>query len=304
MNENYHAVIDYGSNTINLAVYDTGGNKLLTVYEAKEYLGVLTYINNGILSEEGMEKSLQILSCMKSTAATMAPNLHCFATASLRNVSNAGDFIAKVKEQTDLTLEVISAKEEAYYDYLGVVYAMPFKDMLAVDVGGGSAQFLQIKDLALVNSGSILAGSLKLHKEFVSGLFPQPGEIERIEDYLEENIRLLEWFEGLRCEVLCTIGGTAKAIAKLNKKLRPAYGSPEPYEYDADDLRELISYALLPQNQESIKKLLKKRACTLVPGIIIFYTAAKKTGAKKVVLSKYGVREGYMYKNVLKREAI
>ena len=66
------------------------------------------------------------------------------ATSAVREAKNGGDFIDLVKEQTGLTVRVISGTEEARLIFLGIKNSVPMTEQasLAVDVGGGSVEIM------------------------------------------------------------------------------------------------------------------------------------------------------------------
>jgi exopolyphosphatase/guanosine-5'-triphosphate,3'-diphosphate pyrophosphatase len=299
--DNCHAVIEFGSNTVNLAVFEIAGDRIAEKYKEKEFLGVIRYIENGRLSEEGMQKSVETLKAMKYTAASMASGVDCIATASLRGVSNSAEVEERFREETGLPFRVVSPEDEAYYDYLGVIHAMDVRDAVAADIGGGSMEIIHIAERKLKNSVTVPVGALKLCMEYVKNKIPDPGEMLRIEKRLQEYLGPCLWLYGVGCDTLCTIGGTARAVAKLR---RAVFDTPEENDaYDAADLERLVDYirTLGHACDEFIEDLAKDHADTLIPALIALNLIAKKTGVKKVASSRYGVREGFIIKNVMRR---
>ena len=301
MNENNCAVIEFGSNTVNLAVFHIEGEKLTEVYKEKEFLGVITCLRDGALSEEGLAKAVGVLKKLKFLAQSRAGRIDLFATASLRHMKNAQEVEDAVKKEVGLPLTVVSPEREAYYDYLAATHALPMQNMLAVDIGGGSIEIVHIRERELAHSATLPTGSLKLYMEHVQGRIPSREEIGRIEEQVREHVAAHPWLANVDCETACTIGGTGRAVAKLHKALRGS-AQKEPYEYDAADLNGMVEFVNAPGGGYAafIASAAPERANTLAPGMTALRVIAQTAGAKKIVLCKYGVREGYVIEHIIR----
>jgi exopolyphosphatase/guanosine-5'-triphosphate,3'-diphosphate pyrophosphatase len=119
---------------------------------------------------------------------------------------------------------------------------------------------------------------------------------------VEDHLRDVGWLAGAGVSDLISIGGTARAVAKLH---RMAFGTDktQDYAYPAADMDRLLEMLTEKDSYyEAITKILPERVFTITPGFIALYVIAKSAGVSRVVVSRYGVREGYLIEKVLEKK--
>ena len=123
-----YAVIDLGSNTIRLSIYDYCGEQITKVFSKKEVVGLASYISNKSIDIIGILKACEVLNDFKKSAAKYVEesDIHLFATAALRSISNRNETVQTIIEKTMLTPDVLEGDEEAALGFIGVSY---FKKM-------------------------------------------------------------------------------------------------------------------------------------------------------------------------------
>ncbi len=95
-----YGVVDIGSNTVKLNVYNSRDNDISVEFSEKENLGLLFYINNGKLTDEGIEELVTVLKKMKNDLDYLKIDSYSFfSTASLRNIENSDEVIQIIKNQ-------------------------------------------------------------------------------------------------------------------------------------------------------------------------------------------------------------
>jgi len=181
-----HALIDFGSNTVNLVVYRISGSEFEKLYKSKRFLGIIGYVEHGVLSGEGIEKSVEILKKFKTLALTFTENIDCFAKESIREIQNTAEAVEAIERETGINITVFSAEQETYYDYVGAIHALPLQDMVVADVGGGSIQVLSVVDRKLKYFFSIQTGVLKLYLDFMKSNIPETKEKTQIKDMIRD----------------------------------------------------------------------------------------------------------------------
>lgn len=88
-------IIDIGSNTIRLNVYESNKHSFHLLFSKKENVGLISYINKNNLTLEGINKLKQCLLRLKKTLDTLGIHIiDAFATASLRNLDNKDEVLA------------------------------------------------------------------------------------------------------------------------------------------------------------------------------------------------------------------
>ena len=269
------AIVDLGSNTIRLSVYNTlpeGGFDLL--FSEKEMAGLVSYVHGGVLSPEGIQRACGAIRDFQALLRQFdldAP--HVFATASLRNIRNTEEAVEQIRAATGVGVDVISGELEARLGYYGARTATDLQDGAMFDIGGGSA-------------------------EVVDGLWPKKKELERIRSTVAAALKEAR-LPAHRAERVCGVGGTARAALKIandwyekpagNRILTPA------------EVRRLTKL-LLKRDHQARKQILRHcpdRVHTILPGIVLMDALTEALCGGELYISPYGVREGYLCHKLL-----
>lgn len=300
-----HALIDLGSNTIRLVMYDADGNNVRQIFNEKEAVGIISYVEDGNMLQEGIERLVEVLERFKGIADNYnVDTFNCFATASLRNIANTGQVVDEIRKAAEIEVEVITGEEEAALDFIGAREALSLETGLAVDVGGGSTEIIAYRNGLLERCTSLPFGSLRLYNTFVENIFPTKKQLKDIKEFVRSELENIEWLDGFQGDTLCVIGGTARAVGKLHKKMVGNKGDIHRYTFSAIYFN-LILKTLMNMGQEGFKyinKVIPERVHTIMPGLIVFKEIVKKCGIKQAVISNWGVREGYLINKILSNE--
>jgi exopolyphosphatase/guanosine-5'-triphosphate,3'-diphosphate pyrophosphatase len=299
-----YAIVDLGSNTMRMSVYDYIEDNCTRILSEKEIAGIVGYVENHCLNKDGIYKIITALKGFLKTAnAVNVDRFCCFATASLRNIDNTIEVIEKIKSETGLSVEVISGEEEAKLDFYGAYSSCGLEQGLMVDMGGGSTELILFKGASIALAVSLPFGSLYLYKKFVKNIIPDKKEIKEIRMYVKRHINEVLWLKNCT-ENICAIGGTARAIARLHMeyfKIMPQSG--KDYKYNSGDFIKL--QAFIEQNPDVAKDMIIKtapeRIHTILPGMVGFSSIIKCARSKSITVSYNGVREGYLNQRVLNK---
>ena len=175
----HYIVVDIGSNTVRLVVYELLENRLIPVFNQKEFLGLLNYIKKGQLTQEGMERLSSILHQFSMIGKVFqVEKEYYFATEALRGISNLQEVLDFIQQNNQVDIQIIPGKQEAYYEYLGLIYSLKkHPPGLLMGVGGGSTQITVFEGPHdFLCSESISIGSLRYYKKHVCGVLPTPKE--------------------------------------------------------------------------------------------------------------------------------
>ena len=176
-----YGVIDVGSNTIRLVIYEVKDNRIESLFSNKNTAGLIGYVNDGELSRKGIRKACDVLNSLQKVAAhAQVEELFVFATASLRNIANTKEAVEEIERETGLKVDVISGHEEAVLDFEGAAHAQKLKDGVMVDIGGGSTEIVAFEKGKIKDAVSLEFGSLAMYKTYVSRLFPRSSEDKAI----------------------------------------------------------------------------------------------------------------------------
>lgn len=277
-------IIDIGSNTIRLVVYD----KKRRVFNNGLNSHLISDTHNGILSEEGIEKLIEAVAFLKEKAGDI-PVL-AFGTYAMRVLINKDDVKKKVFEKTGVNIDILSGKQEAEYDFYGLLGAISRKESgIGVDLGGGSAQILIFKNGEKKFTNSYPLGCKKIRHKFTKKNTVTKEERERIASYIKFNLQNLS---GNFTEKIYIMGGTAKTTAKLFSFIT----GEKSDVIELENLEEIITF-LNETPEKTLRNILKNRYDNIIVGVIIICEIAKFFSAQKVHVKRCGVRDGYIYKN-------
>lgn len=297
-----YGVIDIGSNTIRLALYKIRDNKLEMMLNKKYTAGLAHYIKNHHLDPKGIQTAVDVLNEYNLILESIrVKRLYVFATASFRNIDNSAEVVSEIKQKCGLTVKILTGEEEATYDYYGAVQSSELTNGLLVDIGGGSTELVVYKNKKITYTASIPAGSLTTYNSFVENIIPEPSEISAIQNYVREELSRISVPE-IPSDIICGVGGSIRASSKLYRELE----SGSKTEYKVSALDEILSATC--SNRKLITSLIlelaPERIHTLICGITILKTIAEYFGSKTVLISKSGVREGYLYHALEERGVI
>lgn len=276
-------VIDIGSNTIRLVTYDKGKN--VSNYGAASE--IISDTKNGILSLKGIEKLCNTISELKSKKEN--EEIYAFGTYAIRVLRNKEEVRKKVFESTGIMIDILSGKQEAEYDFYGLLETInPSESGIGVDLGGGSAQILIFDNGKLTASLSRPIGCRRIKSRFSKGTSVTKAENIKIREYIHKN---LDTQKGKKTEKIYMMGGTAKAALKLYRFLEGK---------NADiikviDLEKIIKF--IDETDEKVqRRIFRSRYDNLAVGIVTMREIAEFFGAESIHIKKCGVRDGYIRK--------
>ncbi|MGI6257070.1 MAG: hypothetical protein ACOYJU_03280 [Anaerovoracaceae bacterium] len=293
-----YGVIDIGSNTIRLSFYRLAGGKIDPMMNKKEVAGLASYIKkNNKMSQEGIAKLIHVLEEYKQIVGKVdIREMFVFATASVRNVENEKEILKKVKDETGIKIRVLSGEDEGRLGYLGAMQCADIDDGLLVDIGGGSTELVFYKEKHVVASSSMPIGSLNLFNRYIGDILPTRKEVKTIKDtVLEEISKIYQPDLRLCAESVCGIGGTARTVCKIHNEM--LHLPDTNMQFRSGFTRQVIK-KLAENKKEMIHMILNvapERIHTIIPGTIILGAIARYFESETVAVSRYGVREGYIY---------
>lgn len=295
------AVIDMGSNTVRLSIYKVGEGKLQTLFTVKETAGLVNYIRDEKMTEDGLAKAIHVLNHFKTILEQFSVDQTAvFATASLRSIKNQEDVLKIIYEKTGYEIDVLSGHEEAVCDFYGIIRGYEQADGLVFDIGGGSTEIISFEQKNPCIFESINIGSLKLYRDYVGKIIPKKKEIEKIQRKIRKEFKVLlgcgMFAKDYRKTQVIGVGGSARALLKIVNEFFDK--EIENRKIKAGEINELVEMA---ENKDTgfyklILKLCPDRIHTLIPGMLILQNIVKETKVKEIEISRYGVREGYLQK--------
>lgn len=300
------AMIDIGSNTIRMAVYEIKNGHAAQVMKRKHTVGLSAYVRDGVMQEEGIRRAAEVVAEYRDFLAGMGvENTVAFTTAALRNAKNSAEAVAAVEERSGLSIRVISGEEEAVFDFAGAIHDLAADDGVILDIGGGSTEIVLYRARHVVHKWSLPFGSLALKVAYVKDLLPTPEEAKAIREDASEAVHII--CSGLSLPedgvCACGIGGTFKGTCALYRLM---YGLKEDEtRMDPKRFGEILSHYVThhpPKEEDAVRLMLATpdRIHTLLPGLILADVLTEALRCAEVIYSDSGVREGYLYSEILR----
>ncbi len=294
-----YALIDMGSNSIRLTVYDLKKDGFQVLFKEKIMAGLAGYVEHGRLTQDGIGCACRSLKEFQNTVELLEiRGLAVFATASLRNVSNTAEAVEQIRRAAGISVEVLTGEEEAACGFYGAACDIAERDGLFADIGGASTELAMFAGQELQRAVSVPVGSLKLYRDCVKKILPGKGSLRRIDETIRDAFGAAELGAiAPRAHMVC-VGGTARACLRLCGRL---FGLPEESRVftrrQLDDLAERLCRCDKDAS-DLILRYAPERIHTLVPGLMILQYLADRFAAEDITVSHYGVREGYLRQRI------
>lgn len=299
-----YGVIDIGSNTMRLVIYQVKNNKIIPMISKKYSAGLAGYVDkNNCLKESGIHKALYVLLEFKELLQYIhVEEVFPFATASLRNIENSMEVLEILNEKTGFQIEILSGQEEALYDYFGAIQTLNMNSGIMVDIGGGSTELVFFKNKEVSFTHSLPIGSLNLYSKYVTDIIPTKKEMIQIEKEVLKQLDDMNFVDlSKEFNHIYGVGGTARAVTKMvNRKKKE-----ESNSYSVFELEKIITKVSDEPKKvvDAILKTCPDRIHTFLTGLITLDVIAKVYESEEIITSHYGVREGYIH-DILKKKGV
>ena len=142
------AVVDIGSNSVRLVVYDGLRRSPTPVFNEKVLCGLGKGVAlTGRLADDGVARALASLRRFRALCRQIGvKEVFALATAAAREASNGKEFVERAEEAIGSKITILTGKEEARYAALGVLAGIPEADGIVGDLGGGSLELIDVKN--------------------------------------------------------------------------------------------------------------------------------------------------------------
>ncbi len=288
------AVIDIGSNSVRLVVYESMTRSLVSLFNEKTLCGLGREVQTtGLLAPDAVAKALTSLRRFRALCRVMkVGRVYAIATAACRDATNGPDFIARAERICGVKIEILSGPREAKLSALGVVSGVHRPDGIVGDLGGGSLELIDVRRNRLHSGVTLPLGSLALQDSSHKSL-------KRAERIVRNDISAVTRLKAGRGRNFYAVGGTWRSLARIHiiqsgYPLRVMHGYSIPAA-DALDfvqrLRRLASANLLAD----IEVVADARRPLLTYAALVLEYIIRVAQPKTIVFSTFGVREGLFY---------
>ncbi|WP_168205005.1 Ppx/GppA phosphatase family protein [Bythopirellula goksoeyrii] len=296
------AAIDVGSNSIRLVVAEAladGRYRVLDEERETPRLG-RSLASTGKLDDASIADSLAALRRFLSIVQGLSvENLRAIATCAVREATNGAEFCKLVKEQLNLTLEVISSQKEAHLAFHSVRrrFDLTGKNTLLADIGGGSTELVLASGELIEAIYGTKLGAVRLNEKFGGGQALAGDDFKRMVRWVNRELRRTTEKPSAPLHLLIGSGGTFTSLAGMVMAARgqsrlPVGGCQIPRA----ELRHLIDRLRkmsLKQRRE-VPGLNPDRADIIVPGMTVVDCVMRRFKLNLLQVHSFGVRDGLL----------
>lgn len=286
-------VIDVGSNSVRMVVFDGAARSPAYFYNEKVMAGLGQGLRqSGRLNPEGRRRARDALRRFVAVAQNMGVDpVATVATAAVRDAEDGPDFCAEVQADTGLALQVVDGREEARLSAQGVLLGWPGSEGLVCDIGGASMELAKLRDGVV---GDRLTSDLGPQK-----LMGMKGGRKALRKHIKKLVeQLYEDLEQPKGERLFLVGGSWRAIARIDME-RTGYPLHVLHEYrmsprDISRTGQLID---IEKSDELRQRCgVSSNRMELVPiASLVLRQVVRTFAPKEICVSSYGIREGMLY---------
>jgi exopolyphosphatase/guanosine-5'-triphosphate,3'-diphosphate pyrophosphatase len=291
------AVVDLGSNSVRLVIFEGRGRNPAIIFNEKAVLRLGRGLHQtGRLNEEGLDQALTVLCRYHALVRAMhADPFEILATAAVRDASNGPDFMQQVRRALPgVEVRILTGDQEARLSAAGLLCGIPQADGILSDIGGGSMEVVHLRAGLVEAATTLPLGVLRLADR-------AQGDPIRARAIAESALEQVPWLAQGVGRDLYLVGGAWRALARIHMEQT---GYPlsivHHYTVDREEARDLAG-VIGGANRRQLERLpgISRRRVDDMPfAAVVLRRLLRATGAKRVVFSANGLREGWFMRLV------
>lgn len=289
------AVLDIGSNSVRLVVYERHARALTVLYNEKAASALGRGVaSTGRIAEKNIAHALKAARRFALVARLMQVGVtHVLATSAVREAENGKDFSEQISQIMQAPVKVLSGTEEAHFAALGVVAGMPKFSGVVGDLGGGSLELSRVENGEDLEGETYELGVIRLQDD-------SDGSVVNAYELAKERLQVSALSAQGNFVSFCAIGGTWRSLAKLHQRqCNYPLHMIQHYRADANDMLELCHSVMKSFEEDGTYKHSNAMSSSrrgLVPfGAAVLAAALELGNFEDVVFSALGVREGFLF---------
>ncbi len=295
------AVIDIGSNSVRLVVYEGLSRSLIPIFNEKTLCGLGREVQStGLLAPDAVDKALTSLKRFRALCRVMqVGRVFAIATAACRDASNGADFITKAERICAVKIEILSGPREARLSALGVISGIHLPDGIVGDLGGGSLELIDVRRNSVRSGVTLPLGGLALqdlaHKS-----------LKRADRIVREELDGVPQLTAGRGRTFYAVGGTWRALARIHI-IQSGYPLQVMHGYsisaaEALDFSRRLRRLVAADMLADIEIVADARRPLLTYAALVLEHIIRVAKPKTIVFSTFGVREGLLHEKLSETE--
>jgi exopolyphosphatase/guanosine-5'-triphosphate,3'-diphosphate pyrophosphatase len=297
-----YAAVDIGSNSLRMMAAETAGRELVNLAEDRQ----VTRLGQGVfeagrIGDDALQLVCTVLARMAAAIRPLGVNaVRAVATAAVRDAANREEFVSRATEALGAPIEIISGQEEARLIHLGVElrWPHPAERILIIDIGGGSAEFIEADRGQLRAAFSRPLGALRLRSAFLASDPPESAQLRRMEESIDEKLAVVarRIATGGFARAIGTSASAAAVVSAANRIPRARRDEADRRQASLADIRRLYkSLAALPlAGRRKVPGIGPRRAEIIVPGAAVLVKVLERFGIGRLAYCSAGVRDGIL----------
>ena len=290
-----YSVIDISSSSISMMVADTNDRITEIIFRDRASLTLLHYLDGRDLSQRGIDKLVEAVSLMKDKCLSLGVDVvYLISTAALRAVGNFEEIGAAILNRTGLPVNAVDGQTEAYCDYIANRFYSAYESAVLLDIGGASVEICDLSADDRAQMHSLNFGILTLHNKFVEKIQPDEGEAKRIKKYVARKLDKADVPGEGRYATVVVVGTAALALYDIYAEFTDA-AEPGERRMDYKKFKKLVGHLLTGRDRSKlILDVAPEKLYSVGIAAVIAKTVFRRFGAKQLLVSDRGVKEGYL----------
>ncbi|MCX2560032.1 Ppx/GppA family phosphatase [Acetobacter farinalis] len=291
------AVVDLGSNSVRLVVFEGVSRNPVPIFNEKAVLRLGRGLTaTGRLNEEGVQMAMEVLSRFHAIARAMnAEPFEILATAAVRDALNGPEFVEALRRNMPgVPIRILSGEEEADHSAIGVMCGIPGAHGLVADVGGGSLELIRLAEDGRHDANTLPLGVIRLSDR-------ANGDLGVARTLADEDIGAVKWLSQVKGGTLYLVGGAFRALARLHiARMQYPLNIVHYYTLGLEEAREMTGWLLHAQRRslERLPGAPKKRLDDVPFAATVLRRLLRRVQPERVVFCVDGLREGWYMLNV------
>ncbi len=287
-----YAVIDIGSNSVRLVMYELCGHHAQQCFNEKVACALgASLVSQAMLAEDAKNRVRETIRRFAEIIRFHQPqHVLAIATAAMRESDDGVDFAEELSDILGHEIRIISGLDEARYSGLGVISSSFQPDGISADLGGGSLDIARLNGQGATGVSSLATGTLGLID------LQQKGGIAAIDRHITQHCQKHK--HALECDMIYAVGGSFRALAMHDMYLRNhPLRVVHDYVMNATMLDALYASMVVKSSQPNVffNGAPRKRQESMIPALVALRALMRECGAAEVTFSSAGVREGVLH---------
>ena len=286
------AVVDLGSNSVRLVVFEGAGRNPVAIFNERAVLRLGRGLQTtGCLNEEGVTAALTVMRRYSAISRAMGcETLEVLATAAVRDASNGPAFVEGLRDlMPGVLIRILTGEEEASLSAAGVLCGIPQAGGILADIGGGSLEVVRLSQGHAGQAQTVPLGVIRLADR-------AEGDLVRARALAEQDLAGVPWLFQYPGRDLYLVGGAWRALARIHMA-QTSYPLAIVHHYtiDKDEARDLTG-VIGSANRRMLERMPgapRRRLDDLPYAAIVLRRLLRATAARRVVFSANGIREGW-----------